>query len=70
MLGLPHTDSRSNTESTGEDLTLAAAESRAIDAALAATGGNRMRAARLLGIARSTLHEKLRHRGDEPPRAV
>ena len=40
--------------------TLAAAEARAIDAALAATNGNRAKAARLLGIARSTLHEKLR----------
>jgi DNA-binding NtrC family response regulator len=46
----------------GGDLTLAAAESRAIDAALAATGGNRAKAALLLGIARSTLHEKLRAR--------
>ena len=45
-----------------ESLSLAAAEHRAIDAALAATGGNRARAATLLGIARSTLHEKLRQR--------
>ena len=44
------------------DLTLAGAEARAIDAALAATGGNRAKAAQLLGIARSTLHEKLRVR--------
>jgi two-component system response regulator HydG len=41
-------------------LTLADAERRAIDAALSATGGNKARAAALLGIARSTLNEKLR----------
>ena len=41
-------------------LTLADAERRAIDAALEATGGNKARAAALLGIARSTLNEKLR----------
>ena len=40
--------------------TLADAERRAIDAALTATNGNRTRAATLLGIARSTLNEKLR----------
>ena len=47
------------------DLSMAAAELRAIDAALVATGGNRVKAAQLLGIARSTLHEKLRSR-DQP----
>ncbi len=40
--------------------TLAEAERRAIDAALAATDGNRTRAAEALGIARSTLLEKLK----------
>ena len=44
------------------DFTLESAEERAIAAALAESGGNRVRAAQLLGIARSTLHEKLRGR--------
>ena len=48
-------------------MTLADAERRAIDAALTATSGNRTRAATLLGIARSTLNEKLRQ---TPPRPV
>ena len=34
-------------------------ESRAILQALAATGGNKLAAARLLGIARATLYQKL-----------
>ncbi len=38
---------------------VAALESRAILQALAATGGNKLAAARLLGIARATLYEKL-----------
>ncbi len=48
-------------EVTRPVMTLADAERVAIDAALAATSGNRTRAASLLGIARSTLNEKLRH---------
>jgi Nif-specific regulatory protein len=44
----------------GSVLTLDAAEKRAIATALAAVNGNRTRAARLLGIARSTLLEKLK----------
>jgi len=44
--------------------TLEEAERRAIEAALSTTGGNKARAAELLGIARSTLNEKLRRRGD------
>ncbi|MCC7052606.1 MAG: sigma-54-dependent Fis family transcriptional regulator [Gemmatimonadaceae bacterium] len=58
------------TASPHEILSLAAAEQRAIDAALAATGGNRLRAAALLGIARSTLHEKLRHRARSDDRRL
>jgi two-component system response regulator HydG len=47
-------------DGTAPVLTLADAERRAIDVALAAAGGNKSRAAALLGIARSTLNEKLR----------
>ena len=49
--------------SPAQPLTLAHAEERAIVAALKATGGNKVRAAQLLGIARSTLLEKLKRRG-------
>ena len=38
---------------------IAALEARAIREALAATGGNKLAAARLLGIARAMLYEKL-----------
>lgn len=61
MLGLP-TSREKHPVTTSADRSLAAAEANAIEAALAATGGNRAKAARLLGIARSTLHEKLRTR--------
>ena len=44
-------------------VTLADAERTAIVDALAATGGNRVQAARRLGIARSTLLEKIRRLG-------
>jgi len=44
-------------------LTLEQAERAAIAAALAATGGNKARAAQALGIARSTLQEKLKRLG-------
>lgn len=40
--------------------TMASAERRAIRDALKSTGGNKLRAAKLLGIARSTLLEKLK----------
>ncbi|GLC28358.1 sigma-54-dependent transcriptional regulator [Roseisolibacter agri] len=46
-----------------DPVTLADAERRAIAAALAATGGNRAQAAARLGIARSTLQEKLKRGG-------
>jgi len=46
-------------------VTLADAERRAIIAALAATGGNKLQAAPLLGIARSTLTEKVKRLGLE-----
>ena len=58
-LGLPIGIGRLDTNRV-DDLSLASAERRAIDAALLATDGNRAQAARRLGIARSTLHEKLR----------
>jgi DNA-binding NtrC family response regulator len=38
---------------------VAALEARSIQAALLATGGNKLAAAKLLGIARATLYEKL-----------
>lgn len=58
-LNLPVSEAGSNAVC---DFSLAAAEARSINTALARTGGNRARAAELLGIARSTLHEKLKHR--------
>jgi two-component system response regulator AtoC len=56
-LALPHLPGAS---AHSGPLTLADAEQRAIVAALAETDGNRVHAARLLGIARSTLLEKLK----------
>ena len=47
---------------------VAALEVQAIRDALAATGGNKLAAARRLGIARATLYEKLKRYG-EPPRS-
>jgi DNA-binding NtrC family response regulator len=42
-------------------------ERRLIAAALTATGGNQRRAARLLGILPTTLHEKLKRNGLHTP---
>lgn len=64
-LGLPIGTPRLDTGRV-HDLSLASAERRAINAALLATDGNRAQAAQRLGIARSTLHEKLRARSDNP----
>ena len=56
----------SSMDATGDaPLTLEAAESRAIRLALKSTGGNKARAAEVLGIARSTLQEKVRKLGIE-----
>ena len=41
----------------------------AIERALAAAGGNKAEAARLLGIGRRTLYDKLAERSTEPPTA-
>lgn len=46
-----------------DGLTIEAAERRLIEAALAATGGSRARAAERLGISRRTLHRKLERYG-------
>jgi DNA-binding NtrC family response regulator len=72
-LGLPR---RESAAPTNDILTLDDAERQAIAAALAHTKGNKARAASLLGIARSTLAEKLRRpaaddtdaRADDPGR--
>ena len=47
---------------TDEDLSLAGAEHRHIARVLARVGGNRVHAARALGIARATLYKKLSER--------
>jgi two-component system response regulator HydG len=46
-------------EVSGAPLSLAAAERQAIERALAASGGNKTQAARLLGITPKTLNAKL-----------
>ena len=62
-LGLVPPDGASAASSSDEPVTLAEAERRTIAAALAATGGNKAQAAERLGIARSTLLEKLKRGG-------
>jgi DNA-binding NtrC family response regulator len=64
MLGLSDRGPASTSGTDTLEHSLANVERQAIQRALAATSGNRARAARLLGIARSTLHEKLRAAGD------
>ena len=60
-LGLSGTDGGAAADvADGEALTLAEAERRAIRSALERTGGNKRQAAALLGVARSTLQEKVR----------
>jgi DNA-binding NtrC family response regulator len=59
-LSLPHLSSAA----PAGPVTLAEAERRAIEAALRSTDGNKVRAAQLLGIARSTLLEKLKRLAD------
>jgi DNA-binding NtrC family response regulator len=62
-LNLPASHISDGDASAAAPLSLANAESMAIQAALTATNGNRAKAAQILGIARSTLHEKLRGNG-------
>jgi DNA-binding NtrC family response regulator len=55
---------RPQSQGASQSSTLADAERLAIQAALRATNGNRVRAAQMLGIARSTLLEKLKRLPD------
>jgi len=55
----PDVDHQTPVDSLPLPLAIAQLERRAIQAALAATGGNKVAAARRLGIARATLYEKL-----------
>ena len=57
------TPARSSAAVADEPTTLADAERRTILASLAATAGNKLRAAQRLGIARSTLAEKMKRYG-------
>ncbi len=51
-----------------EDLRMVTAERRAIARALASAGGNRRRAARILGIGKTTLYRKIDQFGLDPNR--
>jgi len=59
-LGLVPQDGTPRVVDSDGVMTLEEAERRAIEAALRHTGGNKVKAAQALGIARSTLNEKLR----------
>jgi DNA-binding NtrC family response regulator len=60
VTGVPRAPSADGVETIALPADLVTLERRAIDAALRATGGNRTRAAALLGINRVTLYKKLR----------
>jgi DNA-binding NtrC family response regulator len=62
-IGAPAANLGVGTPTSSIAVTLDEAERRAIEAALRETGGNKVRAASLLGIARSTLTEKVRKLG-------
>ena len=68
LTGKPRTESHSekNTLAPVEEFNLHALEQRAIHGALTATGGNRTKAAELLGISRRTLQRKLRDNSPSP----
>jgi len=61
MIGLEHLHLPAAGEGGGKGLTLAETERNHIRHVLGLAGGNRTKAARMLGVARSTLNEKLKH---------
>ena len=62
LRALPGTGAPPATDAGGDDLSLALAERRHIARVLARVGGNRVHAARALGIARATLYKRLSER--------